>query len=140
MAACAAANVETDAILTWADMINQMITAAGCGSRRQASGRPDIDAIPEIELRGQADKATLYEFRAKVRKRGVSAAKAELPDLLSSFENYEKLKLGAHKETYKQIYEKLKALEGTLAGSPTKEAVVKAVDDIGALADKLPGK
>ena len=50
------------------------------------------------------------------------------------------MKLGAHKETYKQIYEKLKALEGTLAGSPTKEAVVKVVDDIGALADKLPGK
>jgi hypothetical protein len=117
-----------------------LFCAWGCGSRRQASGRPDIDAIPEIELRGSADKAMLYEFRAKVRKRGVAAAKADLPDLLSSFENYEKLKLGEHKETYKQIHEKLKALEGLLAGSPTKEAVTKAVDEIGTLADKLPGK
>jgi hypothetical protein len=117
-----------------------LLCAWGCGPRRQASGRPDIDAIPEIELRGAADKATLYEFRAKVRKRGVSAAKQDLPDILPSFEAYEKYKLGEHKETYKQIAEKLKALQGLLAGSPTKEAVVKAVDEIGTLADKLPGK
>ena len=114
--------------------------APGCGSRGQPSGRPDIDAIPEIERRGAATKADIYEFRAKVRKRGVAAAKQDLPDLLASLEGYERLKLGEHKETYKQIVEKLKALQGQLAGSPSKEAVVKAVDEIGALADKLPGK
>jgi hypothetical protein len=63
-----------------------------------------------------------------------------LPDLLASLEGYERLKLGEHKETYKQIVDKLKALQGELAGSPTKEAVVKSVDEIGALADKLPGQ
>jgi len=120
--------------------IAMLLGAAGCGSGRQASGRPDIEAIPEMERRGSADKAMIYEFRAKVRKRGVAAAKADLPDVLPSFEYYEKLKLGEHKETYKQIYEKLKALEGMLAGSPTKEAVTQAVDEIGKLADKLPGK
>jgi hypothetical protein len=111
----------------------------GCGSG-QSSGRPDLDAIPEIERRGEAVKADLYAFRAKVKKRGVNAAKQDLPDLIPSFENYEKLKLGEHKETYKQILEKLKALEATLAGSPSKDAVVKAVDEIVAIAEKLPGK
>src|SRR4051812_3853846 len=63
----------------------------GCSSG-QKSGRPDIDAIPEVELRGAADKALLYEFRAKVKKRGVPAAKQDLPDLLAGFEPYEKFK------------------------------------------------
>ena len=115
------------------------ILLAGCG-RGQKSARPDIDAIPEVELRSAATKRAIYEFRAKVKKRGVAAAKQDLPDLLSSFEGYEKHNLGEHKETYKQIVEKLKALQGELAGSPTKEAVVKSVDEIGALADKLPGQ
>jgi len=110
----------------------------GCGSG-QSSGRPDLDAVPEIERRGEATKADIYQFRAKVKKRGVGAAKQDLPDLIASLEGYERLKLGEHKETYKQIFEKLKALEGDLAGSPTKESVTKAVDEIGALADKLPG-
>jgi hypothetical protein len=110
----------------------------GCG-RGQRSGRPDLDAIPEIERRGGATKADIYQFRAKVRKRGVAAAKQDLPDLIASLENYERLKLGEHKETYKQLFEKLKALEGMLAESPGKDAVVKAVDEIGTIADKLPG-
>ena len=92
-----------------------------------------------MERRGAATKADIYVFRANVRRRGISAAKQELPDLLSSVEGYEKLKLGEHKETYKQIVEKLKALEGLLAGSPSKDAVVKAVDEIGTIAAKLPG-
>jgi hypothetical protein len=66
-----------------------VMLAAGCGSG-QKSGRPDIDAIPEEELRGAAVKNSLYEFRAKVKKRGVSVAKAELPDLLEGLESYEK--------------------------------------------------
>jgi hypothetical protein len=114
--------------------------ALGCGGSGQSSGRPDLDAIPEIERRGEAVKADLYQFRAKVRKRGVNAVKQDLPDLLPTFENYEKLKLGEHAETYKQIFEKLKALEGSLASSPSKDAVVKAVDEIVAIAEKLPGK
>jgi hypothetical protein len=111
----------------------------GCGSRGQSSGRPDLDAIPELQRRAEGDKATLYEFRAKVRKRGVAAAKQEVPDLVATFEAYQKLKLGEHQETYKQILEKLKELQGMLAGSPTKEAVTKAADEVGALAAKLPG-
>jgi hypothetical protein len=114
------------------------LVALGCSSG-QTSGRPDIDAIPEVELRGAATKASLYEFRAKVRKRGVSAAKQDLPDLIESLEGYEKLKLGEHQETYKQIVEKLKAFQGTL-GAATKDSAVKTADEIGALADKLPGK
>jgi hypothetical protein len=111
----------------------------GCSSG-QPSGRPDLDAIPREELHGASTKAILYEFRAKVRKRGVNAAKQELPQLLEGLENYEQQPVGQHKDTYKQIVEKIKALQTTLAGSPSKDAVVKAADEIGTLADKLPGK
>lgn len=115
-----------------------LLLVFGCSSR-QPSGRPDIDAIPEVELRSSATKASLYEFRAKVRKRGVSAAKQDLPDLIESLEGYEKLKLGEHKETYKQIVEKLKAMQGSIA-TATKDTAIKAANEIGDLADKLPGK
>ena len=113
------------------------LCVAGCG---RGSGRPDLDAIPAEELHGASTKGMLYEFRAKVRKYGVAAAKKELPAVLEAFADYEQQPIGSHKETYRQIAEKLKALETTLAGSPTKDAVVKAADEIGALADKLPGK
>jgi hypothetical protein len=111
----------------------------GCSSG-QPSGRPDIDAIPDEELHGASTKAMLYEFRAKVKKRGVKAAKDELPVLLESFEGLEKRPVGQHLDTYKQIAEKLQALNGTLAGNPSADAVTKAANEIGALADKLPGK
>ena len=114
--------------------------SSGCGGSGRNSGRPDLDAIPEIERRGEATKADLYVFRAKVKKRGINAVKQELPDMIATFEAYQKLKLGEHNETYKQILEKLQALEGTLAGSPSKDAVVKAVDEIVTIAEKLPGK
>ena len=110
----------------------------GC-SKGQSSGRPDIDAMPEVELRGAATKASLYEFQAKVRKRGVSAAKQDLPELIEGLEGYETLKLGEHNATYKQIVEKLKAMQSSL-GSATKDSAVKAADEVVALADKLPGK
>ena len=110
----------------------------GCGSG-QPSGRPDIDAIPEAELRGAAIKTSVYELRAKVRKRGANAVKQDLPDLIEILTAYERLKLGEHQETYKQINDKLKALQGT-AASATKDAAIKAAEEIGTLADKLPGK
>ena len=130
-----------DRFASWfaAAVLGFAVMALACGSGG-SSGRPDLDAIPEVERRAEATKAEIYQFRARVRKGGVNAAKQDLPDLIASLENYEKLKLGEHKETYKQIFEKLKALEGTLGGSANKDAVVKAVDEIGTLADKLPGK
>src|SRR5262245_34723662 len=112
--------------------------AGGCGGKH--TGRPDLDAIPDEELHGASTKGLLYEFRAKVKKRGVAAAKQDLPVLLESFQDYEKQPVGKHVETYRQIAEKLKALESSLAAAPSKDAVVKAADEIGALADKLPGK
>lgn len=111
--------------------------ALGCGSG-QTSGRPDIDAIADEDHYANDVKGQLYEFRAKVRRRGVEGVKRELPQLLEGFEGYEKRKLGSHAATCKEIVEKLKALEGTLA-SASRDAVVKAADEIGTLADKLPG-
>jgi hypothetical protein len=115
------------------------LCAFGCSSS-QPSGRPDLDAIPREELHGASTKSMLYEFRAKVRKRGAAAAKQELPQLVESLQDYEKQPVGQHKETYKQIFDKIKSLETALAASPSKDAVVKAADEIGTLADKLPGK
>jgi hypothetical protein len=111
---------------------------SGCGGG-QPSGRPDIDAIPEIEHRGRAVKDSIYEFRAKVKKRGVNAAKQELPELMPVIEAYQNLKLGEHTQTIKDLYAKLKELEGALAGSPTKDAVLKTVEEAAAIAGKLPG-
>src|SRR5689334_17532987 len=113
--------------------------AVGCGSGRR-SGRPDIDAIPEIELRGGATKNALYEFRAKVKKRGVAAAKQDLPELLENIQAHEKLKLGAHNATYKELAEKLQALQSQLGGSPNKDAVLKSIDEICTVGEKLPGE
>jgi hypothetical protein len=114
------------------------LLAGGCNGSDE-SGRPDIDAVSDAEHYGKAIKATLYEFRAKVRKRGVEAAQQELPALLESLEGYEKRELGEHAATFKEIADKLKALEGSLA-SANRDAAVKAADEIGALADKLPGE
>jgi len=118
-----------------------LVSIPGCFGSGRSSGRPDIDAIPEEELRGAATKSDIYQFRAKDRKRGVAAVKQDLPDLLGGLSSYEQLKVTqAYKDTMKQIVEKMTALQGTLGGSPSKDAVVKAVDEIVAIAEKLPGK
>jgi hypothetical protein len=111
----------------------------GCGPDAPPA-RPEILNAPAEDLHGAAQKAILYEFRAKVRKHGVSGARRELPNMLETFESYEAAPVGNHGDTYKQIYEKLQALETTLAGAPTDEQVKQAAEEIGTLADKLPGK
>jgi hypothetical protein len=116
-----------------------VIASSGCSGKQTPSGRPEVESVTDEEHFGASSKALLYEFRAKVRKRGVAAAQQDLPQLLESFDGYEKRKLGQSTATYKEIVEKLKALQGTL-GSANRDAVVKAADEIGALADKLPGK
>jgi hypothetical protein len=115
------------------------IVGAGCSGAQPPSGRPEVEGVSDEEHFGAASKALLYEFRAKVRKRGVDAAKQALPQVLESFDGYEQRKLPDSAATYKEIVEKLKALEGSLA-SASKDAVVKAAEEIGTLADKLPGK
>jgi hypothetical protein len=115
------------------------IAAVGCGGSSSSSGRPEVDSVSDEEHFGAASKALLYEFRAKVRKRGVEAAKQEVPQLLEAFEGHEKRNLGDSAAAYQEIVEKLTALQGTL-GSANRDAVIKAADEIGALADKLPGK
>ena len=116
-----------------------VIGGGGCGGSQPSSGRPEVESVSDEEHFGSASKALLYEFRAKARKRGVDAAKQDLPQVLESFDGYEQRKLGEHAATYKEIVEKLKALQGTL-GSANRDAVIKAADEIGVLADKLPGK
>lgn len=110
---------------------------AGCG---EEPARPDIAAQPKEDLFGAAIKSQLYEFRAKVRKRGTAAAKQELPGLLENLQGFEKQPLGTHKETFQQIMDKLKALQTAVAGPASKNAAIAAADEIGTLADKLPGK
>lgn len=112
---------------------------AGCSGTQQSSGRPEVEDVSAAEHFGASSKALLYEFRAKVRRHGAVAAKQELPQLLESFDGYEQRDLGSDAATYKEIVDKLKALEGSV-GSASRDAAIKAVDEIGALADKLPGK
>lgn len=110
----------------------------GCGSEPPA--RQDILDQPAEELHGAATKGMLYEFRAKVRKHGVEGARQELPILLENFENYEQAPVGQDLDLYKQINDKLMAFQTTLGGSPDNDAVVQAVEEIGVLADLLPGE
>ena len=113
--------------------------AGGCGGA-DTSARPDIAAIPDEEHFANDTMGQLYVFRAKVRKRGVEAAKQDLPDLLEGVATYEQRRITKGKETYKEIVEKLKALQAKLGSSPSKDEVVKAAEEIGTLAGKLPGK
>ncbi|MGH7127323.1 MAG: hypothetical protein ACREIV_02050 [Planctomycetaceae bacterium] len=126
-------------IARFATMVLMLLMLSGCGSD-EYTARPDILQTPEAELHGASVKASLYEFRAKVRKHGAEGARQELPTLIESFEGYEDQPVGEHLETYTQIDAKLKELDSMLAGSPTKEQVVAVAEEIGTLADKLPGK
>ena len=114
-------------------------TVAGCGSA-DSSARPDIAAIPDEVHFGKDVKAQLYTFRAKVRKRGAEAAKQDLPDLLESVASYEKRQITKDKDVYQQIVEKLKALQTKLTASASREDAIKAAEEVGSLADKLPGE
>lgn len=108
----------------------------GCGGDDPMAARPDIAAISMEEHYGASVKSMIYEFRAKVRKRGATAVNQELPLLLENLEGYEQQPLGDHAATYKEIVEKLKAM----SGATSKDAAVKAANEVGTLADKLPGK
>jgi hypothetical protein len=107
----------------------------GCGGGGPAADREDIAKTSDVEHYGKMIKAQIYEFRAKVRKRGPAVIKSELPLLLETFQGNESQPLGEHAPTYKEIADKLKAMESITS----KDAAIKAVDQIGALADKLPG-
>lgn len=111
----------------------------GCGSEGPPA-RPDIAEAPEEELHGASAKAVLYEFRAKVRKHGAKGAREELPIVLENFEAYPQIAGAEQKEIYQEIWDKLKSMEATIAGSTSNDEVVKQAEEIGTLADKLPGK
>ena len=116
-----------------------VLLGVGCGSEGPPA-RPDIEETPEADLRGASAKALLYEFRAKVRKHGAKGVQQELPVLLENFEGYPQIAGEEQKATYQEIWDKLKAMEASVGGSPGKDELVRQVDEIGTLADKLPGK
>lgn len=111
--------------------------AVGCGGGNEVlEARPEIAAAvaaPEETL-GSYVKSQIYEFRAKVRKRGAASVKTDLPILLENLGSVDE-RSDSHAETYKEILAKLKAM----SDSANRDALVKAVNEIGALADKLPG-
>jgi len=84
-------------------------------------------------------KALLYEFRAVVRRHGAAGARRDLPIVLENFEGYEEAPVGEHLDTYRQIVEKLEAMQSTIA-SASDDDVKAAVEEIGTLADSLPGE
>lgn len=119
--------------------VGSLVGVSGCGSDEPPARQDILDKAPE-ELHGSSTKAMLYEFRAIVRKRGTAGAKAELPILLENFEGYEETPVGDHLDTYTQIVEKLKSLETMLAGSASDEEVKAVIEEVGKLADTLPGE
>ena len=115
-----------------------LLPLAGCGSS-SGSVRDDIAKIPPEEHYGSSVKNLLYEFRAKVRKRGIPAAKKEIPMVLENLQGYEQQPLGQNLETMKKIEQILKDTEKKL-GSMKKEEVVDAANTVADLGSKLPGK
>jgi hypothetical protein len=111
----------------------------GCGSGGPPA-REDVLAIPAEEHYGGGVKSTLYELCAKMEKRGVKGAQDALPQVLENMQGYENQALGDHAETYRQIDNKLAELDNSLKSSPSVATIKQAVEELRALADKLPGK
>ena len=73
------------------------------------------------------------------RKEGAKSAKSELSAALERIDGYEEKHLGEHFATYQQLVEKMTALKGRMAKSIPPAELKAAVDEIAALAEKLPG-
>jgi len=114
------------------------LTALGCGSG--APARQDVLATPADEHFGGVIKGMLYVLCAKIEKRGVKGAKEGVPEVLENMQGFEKKALGSHRETYRQIDQKLKDLDTQLNGSPSDAALKQAAEELRGLASKLPGK
>ena len=115
------------------------LSALGCGSGGPPA-REDVLAIPAEEHYGRTVKDMVYVLCAKMERRGVKGAQEALPEVLENFQGYENRALGSHGDTYRQIDTKLKELDASLKGSPTDAAMKQVVEELRALADKLPGK
>jgi hypothetical protein len=116
-----------------------LLSLAGCGGPTTPV-REEIEKISPAEHYGGSVKNMLYELKAKVRKRGVAAAKKEIPLVLENLQGYEQQPIGEHLETMKKIEQILKDTEKKLAGQMSKEEAVSAADTVADLGAKLPGK
>jgi hypothetical protein len=112
---------------------------AGCGSGGPPA-REDVLAIPDEEHYSVSTKNMIYEFCAKVRKRGVKGAQQGLPEVLENMEGYDKQPLGKHADVYRQIDNKLQEIKSLLDGTPNVQALRQAVEELDEITDQLPGK
>lgn len=115
------------------------LCAWGCGSGAPPA-REDILAIPAEDHFGGSTKGMLYELCAKIEKHGVKGAQQALPEMIENMQGYEKQAIGTHGETYQQIDNKLAELDNLVKGSPSNAALKQEVEELRALANKLPGK
>ncbi len=109
------------------------LCAVGCGSKTDMT-------LSSPETYCTAIKAAVYECCATVRTRGAKTAPSDVADAIERLEGYDEKHLGEHFGTYQKIYEKLTSLKKQLASSPSNADLKQAVDEIIALADKLPGQ
>lgn len=107
----------------------------GCGGEKP---RDDFEQeSPEIQY-GKSAKMTLVGLRENLLSEGIPGLKSSLVGAVESFENYETEPVGELKDVYKQIFEGLKELQGSVGTLPRDQALVK-INALIELSKKLPG-
>ena len=109
---------------------------AGCGD---GGGDPTVQAPPEPPEQQFAAgvKSEVYELNTALKEEGAEGV--DVDGLVESLEEYEDEAVGEHEATYKSLLEGAQALQKLVNDSGSAADIQKKIDELIALADKLPG-
>ena len=111
-----------------------LLAAAGCAGNKSAVKAEGDDAAEYAKTTKQQVKQCVQVGRENPRTVG-----AEAEALLERLQVHTSRPVGEHKATYEQLTQKCKDLVDAAKKSPGSSEVKKLLDDLNALADKLPG-
>ena len=109
------------------------------GCNGAAEERTDMPQ-ESLELQQAKDtRATVEELQDALQGEGVAGLKGSIGDVMEGLEEGYDEPSGPHKATITSINNGVKELSTLLAGSPSQADVQKKMDELVALAKKLPG-
>src|SRR5262245_60591632 len=111
-----------------------VLVAVAFGCARPAKPTDKLDAAGYAHL----IKRMVLEFVQEAKKNPESAGQ-RASDLLETLKRYPNQPFGEYKEIYGQLTKKCGALLEEAQRSPGSTAVTKQLDEMAALANKLPG-
>lgn len=116
-----------------------LIGCGGGGPGTGASGSPGaVASAPEVNY-AQAIRGSIRQVEDGLKEGGLPVAKGNTESLLEALEGYESNSAAApHKATYDQIVNTAKELKGMFDSSASKADIEKKINELTALADKLP--